>query len=451
MTIWPPFQVTRWRRYWYLVTAADLLSIPLLVGLVLLFDVDAAWSTLALIWALSALALWAAPLRQPRPAISGLTRGAGTQFPGLPLLSLLFGLGLLVILHQYSQWPLMVLLNVGWALAMLLARVLAGQPRQLAIGVFEEQGETARRTNPYGPTSLATVQRLDQRLRQHPGPSSGQGAGRGTSRLRYVPVSVGDHPPFGSIDILLFDHEQTSDDYRRLLAHATATGMLIWSRAALEEELSGKVALEQLNVDWLRSSNFETNYASVKRVLDLTFTVLALPLLLPLLAVVALLVWVNGRRPVMFWQERVGLGGAPFRIVKFRTMRTDTHAAPAFATDKDPRITPLGAILRKFRLDELPQFWNVLRGEMSIIGPRPEQWAFAADFEESIPLYPARHWVRPGITGWAQVNQGYAADLGQTVEKLRYDLYYVKRLTFWLDLHIVFKTVYTILTGFGAR
>ena len=431
MTIWPPFQVSRWRRYWYLVTAADLLSIPLLVALVLLLDADSAWSSLTLVWALGALALWVAPLRQPRPAISSLGRGTGTQVPSLPLLSLLFDIGLLAILHEVAQWPLMVLLNIGWGLAMLVARLLAGQPRQVAIGVFEGQGEAARRKGPYGQTALPTDQ--------------------GAGRMRYVPVSVGDHTPFGSVDILLFDHDQTSDDYRRLLAHATATGMLIWSRAALEEELSGKVALEQMNVDWLRSSNFETNYASVKRGLDLIFTVLLLPLLLPLLAVVALLVWFNGRRPVLFWQERVGLNGVPFRIVKFRTMRTDLYAAPAFAADRDPRITPLGAILRKFRLDELPQFWNVLRGEMSIIGPRPEQWAFAADFEESIPLYPARHWVRPGITGWAQVNQGYAADLGQTIEKLRYDLFYVKRLTFWLDLHIVFKTLYTILTGFGAR
>ena len=437
MTIWPPFQVTRWRRYWYLVTAADLLSLPLLVALVLLLDTEAAWSTLTLIWALSGLALWAAPFRQPRPVISSLSRGTGTQFPSLPVLNLLFDLGLLVILHERSQWVLMVLLNSGWAFAMLLTRALAGQPRNVSIGVFEGQAETAWREGPRYPAS--------------PGQPSDQPSERRADHLHYVPISVGDHPPFGSIDILLFDHDQTSDEYRRLLAHATATGMPIWSRSALEEELSGKVALEQLNIDWLRSSNFETNYASVKRVLDLTFTLLSLPLLLPLLALVALLVWINGRRPVMFWQERVGLNGVPFQIVKFRTMRTDTEATPAFATDKDPRITPLGAILRKFRLDELPQFWNVLRGEMSIIGPRPEQWAFAADFEESIPLYPARHWVRPGITGWAQVNQGYAADLVQTIEKLRYDLYYVKRLTFWLDLHIVFKTVYTILTGFGAR
>jgi lipopolysaccharide/colanic/teichoic acid biosynthesis glycosyltransferase len=409
----------------------------MLIALVLLFDTESAWSTLTLIWALSGLALWVAPFRQPRPVISSLTRGKGTQFPSLPLLNLLFNLGLLVILHEGSQWPLLVLLNSGWAFAMLLTRALAGQPKNVSVGVFEGEGEDARRKGPRGPASADQL--------------PGQLSGRGANHMRYVPISVGDHPPFGSIDILLFDHEETSGEYRRLLAHATATGMPIWSRSALEEELSGKVALEQLNIDWLRSSNFETNYASVKRVLDLTCTLLLLPLLLPLLAVVALLVWINGRRPVMFWQERIGLNGAPFQIVKFRTMRTDTHAAPAFATDNDPRITPLGAVLRKFRLDELPQFWNVLRGEMSIIGPRPEQWAFAADFEESIPLYPARHWVRPGITGWAQVNQGYAADLGQTVEKLRYDLYYVKRLTFWLDLHIVFKTVYTILTGFGAR
>lgn len=179
---------------------------------------------------------------------------------------------------------------------------------------------------------------------------------------------------------------------------------------------------------------------------------LALPLLLPLMAVVAAVVYFNSGRPVLFWQERVGQDGQAFQLVKFRTMTRDSErSGPAFAKSGDQRVTPVGAFLRKFRLDELPQFWNVLRGEMSIIGPRPEQWAFVAEFEESIPLYTTRHWVRPGITGWAQVNQGYTDSVGQTTEKLQYDFFYVKHCSLSLDALIVWKTIQTILTGFGSR
>src|SRR5690606_30964826 len=122
-----------------------------------------------------------------------------------------------------------------------------------------------------------------------------------------------------------------------------------------------------------------------------------------------------------------------------------------FAAADDDRITPIGRILRRYRLDELPQLWNVLKGDMSIVGPRPEQVAFARQFEKEIPFYQWRHRVKPGITGWAQVQQGYAAGVEDTIEKLEYDLYYVKHLSFWLDVFIMLRTVRIILTGFGAR
>src|SRR5690606_8449600 len=145
-------------------------------------------------------------------------------------------------------------------------------------------------------------------------------------------------------------------------------------------------------------------------------------------------------------------GGRPFRMVKFRTMRLDAEAGgAAFAANGDARITKTGRFLRKFRLDELPQFWNVLRGQMSIIGPRPEQVAFARDFEGEIPLYGLRHSVPPGITGWAQVTQGYAASADETLEKLRYDIYYIKHLSLVTDVKVLLRTAATVLTGFGAR
>ena len=271
--------------------------------------------------------------------------------------------------------------------------------------------------------------------------------------LQYVPVGSQDEWAATRLDALLLrDEDRFSGGLQRLIAHAQATKVPLWSKTQLDEEISGKVAVELLQSEWLDQARFRSRYSVLKRVFDVGATVAALPVLLPLSAVVAVTVLINSGRPVLFWQERVGLGGQPFQIVKFRTMTRDSErSGPAFAQKADLRVTPTGAFLRKFRLDELPQFWNVLRGEMSIIGPRPEQSAFAADFEESIPLYASRHWVRPGITGWAQVNQGYTDNLGQTMEKLRYDFYYLKHLSLRLDLLIVWKTVQTILGGFGAR
>ncbi|WP_235514610.1 sugar transferase [Deinococcus sp. Leaf326] len=271
--------------------------------------------------------------------------------------------------------------------------------------------------------------------------------------LRYVPVSSQEDWSSSRLDALLLrPGDRLSEEHQRLIAHAQVTKVPIWSKTQLDEEISGKVAVHLIQSEWLDQAKFRSRYSGVKRAFDVSVTLLALPVLLPLAAGVAVTVLFNSGRPVLFWQERVGQGGQPFRIVKFRTMTRDSErSGPAFAQRADLRVTPTGAFLRKFRLDELPQFWNVLRGEMSIIGPRPEQSAFAADFEESIPLYASRHWVRPGITGWAQVNQGYTDNLGQTMEKLRYDFYYIKHLSLRLDLLIVWKTVRTILGGFGAR
>ena len=193
-------------------------------------------------------------------------------------------------------------------------------------------------------------------------------------------------------------------------------------------------------------------YHRWKRWLDVAAVVLFSPAILLMCAVVSLIVLVTSGRPVLFRQTRVGKGGRPFQIVKFRTMHLDAEKkGPTFAEIDDDRTTPLGAWLRRYRLDELPQFWNVLRGEMSIIGPRPEQQEFADLFNSRLKLYAHRHAVLPGITGWAQVNYGYASDMTETTQKLSFDLYYVKYSSFWLDVKIVFLTILTILRGFGAR
>jgi exopolysaccharide biosynthesis polyprenyl glycosylphosphotransferase len=187
-----------------------------------------------------------------------------------------------------------------------------------------------------------------------------------------------------------------------------------------------------------------------KRTFDVTVSLVLGLLVCPVLPVLALLVRRSG--PVIFRQVRLGEGGRPFTIYKFRTMRVDAEANGAvWASEHDPRITPVGRFLRKMRLDELPQLWNVLRGEMSIVGPRPERPEFVAQLEAEVPFWGRRHLVKPGVTGWAQVRRGYTADAAGTGDKLSYDLWYLRHRSLVVDLAICVKTFSTLVTASGAR
>ena len=224
----------------------------------------------------------------------------------------------------------------------------------------------------------------------------------------------------------------------------------LYSPEAVVETVSGRVPASLLESElWQPDGN--PAYDLVKRLLDLGAVVLTLPLWLPLGLLVALAVKLDSPGPAVFSQWRTGLYGRPFLIHKFRSMRHESVDTPRFARESDPRITRLGAFLRKSRLDEIPQLWNVMRGDMSLIGPRPEQTAFVQQFAEDIPSYPYRHLVRPGVTGWAQVQQGYAAGREETAVKLSYDLYYVTHYSLAMDLLILAKTLQTVVTGRGAR
>ena len=224
----------------------------------------------------------------------------------------------------------------------------------------------------------------------------------------------------------------------------------LYSALAVAEALSGRVPDEVLGSElWQPDGN--PAYDLLKRVLDLSTVLLTAPLWLPLGVLVALAVRLDSPGPALFSQWRTGLHGQPFRIHKFRSMRHTAQDTPQFADKDDPRITRLGNFLRQTRLDEIPQLWNVLRGQMSLIGPRPEQTAFVQQFAQDIPSYPWRHLVRPGLTGWAQVQQGYAASTQETAVKLSYDLYYVSHYSLAMDLLILAKTLRTVLTGHGAR
>jgi lipopolysaccharide/colanic/teichoic acid biosynthesis glycosyltransferase len=161
---------------------------------------------------------------------------------------------------------------------------------------------------------------------------------------------------------------------------------------------------------------------------------------------------ITSNGPAVLHQTRVGRHGRTFTLYKFRTMVVDAEKdGPQLATPDDPRRTPIGRRLRKARVDELPQLWNVLKGDVSLVGPRPERPVFVTQFARSIPFYEYRHLVRPGLTGWAQVNYGYADDEADTIEKLTFDLYYVKHMSPWLDLHVLGKSVWTVLSGYGAH
>jgi exopolysaccharide biosynthesis polyprenyl glycosylphosphotransferase len=191
----------------------------------------------------------------------------------------------------------------------------------------------------------------------------------------------------------------------------------------------------------------------MKRAIDVAFATLLLALVLPFFPLLALLIRMDSPGPVFYLQERVGANGKPFTIIKFRSMRwnAEKDTGAAWASENDPRVTKLGAFLRRTRIDELPQLVNVLRGDMSFIGPRPERPEFVAEICKVTPWYLERHAVKPGITGWAQVMYPYGASLGDSVEKLRYDLYYINNLSFFLDMFILLETVKVVLFRRGGR
>ena len=213
------------------------------------------------------------------------------------------------------------------------------------------------------------------------------------------------------------------------------------------------VPLSTVSARWALNEGFSLSqsatYSRLKRLTDILCSTFALLLLSPLFLVVALFIKLDSPGPVIFKQRRVGLHERIFTIYKFRTMKVGSDKGSAYTSENDSRITRLGNFLRKTRLDELPQMMNVLRGEMSLIGPRAEWDKLVSDYEKSIPYYHLRHLVKPGITGWAQVNYSYGANIRDTQIKLSYDLYYVRYFSFMLDLGILFKTVYVIIFGKG--
>jgi sugar transferase (PEP-CTERM system associated) len=240
------------------------------------------------------------------------------------------------------------------------------------------------------------------------------------------------------------------------LLNLRLTGVKIEEATSWLERISGRIEVEELYPSWLIFADgfhFSSGFMIARRLCSTLVAAIGLLLALPLLPFIMLAIKLDSSGPILYRQRRVGLGGEPFHCYKFRTMRKDAEAdtGATWATDDDPRITRIGKFLRSSRLDEIPQLWCVLKGEMAFVGPRPERPEFVEWLSEQIPYYGVRHLVRPGITGWAQVQYKYGNTLEDAREKLQYDLFYIKNASLGLDLVIMFQTVKIVLLGRGAR
>lgn len=242
----------------------------------------------------------------------------------------------------------------------------------------------------------------------------------------------------------------------RELLDCKLQGIRVLDLASHFEQTLGQIRLDSLYAGWLifgdgfRQGTIRT---SVKRLFDILCASILIALALPIMAVTALLIVLEDGFPLLYRQERVGLNGRLFNVIKFRSMRRDAEkdGKPIWAQAKDNRVTRIGQVIRKLRIDELPQLFSVLKGDMSLVGPRPERPFFVDQLTKEIPFYAVRHSVKPGVTGWAQVRYHYGATVEDSAEKLQYDLYYVKNHSLFLDIVVLFETIGVVLTGKGAH
>lgn len=247
-----------------------------------------------------------------------------------------------------------------------------------------------------------------------------------------------------------------SGDWERYIANCALSGVPVYHVKQISESLTGRVEIEHLSENTLGSLNPNHFYIKLKQMIDWSAALLVILLLSPLLLITAIAIRLDSKGPALYRQQRIGYRGQVFTVFKFRSMLLDSgHSGDerdrAITKSGDDRITRLGRLLRNSRIDELPQALNILRGEMSWIGPRPEAAVLSKWYESELPFYRYRHIVRPGITGWAQVNQGHVAAVNDVLEKLHYDFYYIKNFSPWLDVVIILRTIKTMTTGFGAR
>lgn len=265
--------------------------------------------------------------------------------------------------------------------------------------------------------------------------------------------------PDDPVPVLVADlRADLGDDWERMIAEVATAGHPVYHVKQMRESLTGRVEIEHLSENSFGSLVPNLSYRKVKRLIDLLLSIVLLPLIAAPALGIAIAIKLDSPGPVFFKQKRMGFRGRPFSMIKFRTMRERSGVLngaeqrdDAITRDADGRVTRVGRFLRRTRMDELPQILNVLRGQMSWIGPRPEAIPLSEWYQRELPFYAYRHIVRPGITGWAQVNQGHVAELSAVHEKLHYDFYYIKNFSGWLDWLILFRTFWIVVTGHGSK
>jgi exopolysaccharide biosynthesis polyprenyl glycosylphosphotransferase len=249
-------------------------------------------------------------------------------------------------------------------------------------------------------------------------------------------------------------HHDHTPEWERFFAEASIAGIPVYHHKQIYEATTGMVRIEHLSENGFGSLVPGLFFAKIKRMVDVLVALVALFILVPATLVIALAIKLDSPGPVFFRQRRMGYRGKPFMMIKFRTMtvaNSEGARDAAVTHSDDARITRLGRFMRRTRIDELPQVLNILLGQMSWIGPRPEAIGLSQWYEKEIPFYRYRHIVRPGITGWAQVNQGHVSSIQDVDTKLQLDFYYIKNFSYWIDLLVVFRTLKVVLTGFGSR
>ena len=280
--------------------------------------------------------------------------------------------------------------------------------------------------------------------------------GETTAEVSYT-SQLNDHYPDAnhlSAIVIAPDHLPDTAEQTRLINYRLA-GIPIFSLSDFFESYLFLVPVHEINNDWfIRAEGFTMLHSSIatriKRVFDIFVTLGLVIITTPIMLFAAIAIKLTSKGPVLFTQTRVGMQGATFTLYKFRTMRLDAEARGAqWASSKDPRILPIGHFLRATRIDELPQCWNILKGNMSIVGPRPERPEFTANLADDIPYYDLRHIIKPGLTGWAQVSYPYGASTEDALRKLQYDLYYIKNYSLLLDLNILLRTIRVTLMRTG--
>ncbi len=276
------------------------------------------------------------------------------------------------------------------------------------------------------------------------------------------PVIVGDYTQISSIAkaggvdriIVALDERRGKFPLEQLLS-CRLKGIRVEDGVAFTEQLVGKLSVESLYPSFIIfSDGFKRSaiFIQVKRVFDILASAVGLALFFPLSLLIALAIKFDSKGPILYKQERVGEDGRIFSLLKFRSMYLDAEeGGPVWARVDDDRVTRIGRIIRKLRLDEIPQMINVLKGEMSFVGPRPERPFFTEQLKNEIPYYSQRHVIKPGITGWAQISYRYGASKGDALEKLKYDLYYIKHMSMFFDLVIILETIKIVLLGKGSR